>query len=68
MREMRMPSASELDDTVACQRLLPGLSNPERPANAVQGIGHQALLVHLMGGKMGVNSEPGKGSEFRFKV
>ena len=35
--------AQELDDPVARQRLLPDLSGPERPADAVQGVGHQAV-------------------------
>jgi CheY-like chemotaxis protein/HPt (histidine-containing phosphotransfer) domain-containing protein len=32
------------------------------------GLAISQLLVHLMGGEMGVNSEPGKGSEFWFTV
>jgi len=36
--------AQELDDPVASQRLLPGLRYPERPADAVQRVGHQAMV------------------------
>jgi hypothetical protein len=39
-----------------------------RENGSITKCAEEPLLVHLMGGKMDVNSEPGKGSEFWFKV